>query len=88
MEIVYILIILLLTGIIFCLLWRNRCLKRDIYEFAEKLEISLQELLNGKKPDKAEYRRDDLWARYTTGYAAFLTCIRTEIRNCTRKKKI
>ena len=63
MEIVYILIILLLTGIVFCLLWKNRCLKRDIYEFTEKLEISLQELLNGKKPDKAEYRRDDLWGR-------------------------
>ncbi len=61
MEIVCVLMILLLTGIIFCLLWKNHCLKRDIYDFTEKLEISLKELLNGKKLDKAVYEQDDLW---------------------------
>ena len=61
MEIACILIILLLLGTILGLLWRNRCLKRDIYDFTKKLEISLKELLNGKKLDKAVYKRDDLW---------------------------
>ncbi len=63
MEIVCVLMVLLLTGIIFCLLWKNHCLKRDIYDFTEKLEISLKELLNGKKLDKAVYEQDDLWGR-------------------------
>ncbi len=63
MEIVGILIILLLMGIIFCLLWKNHCLKRDIYDFTRKLEISLKELLNGRKLDKAACQQDDLWGR-------------------------
>ena len=61
MEIVSILIILFLTGTIFCLLWKNRCLKQDIYDFTEKLEISLNELLDGKKLNNAVYGQDDLW---------------------------
>ena len=58
-----ILIILLLTGTVFYLLWKNHCLKQDIYDFTGKLEISLKELLNGKKLDKAVYEQDDLWGR-------------------------
>lgn len=61
MEVIYILCILLLMGIIFYLLWKNHCLKRDIYVFARKLEISLKDLLNGKKMEKAVYEQDDLW---------------------------
>ncbi len=63
MEIICILIILLLMGIICCLLWKNHCLKRDIYDFTEKLEISLKELLDGKNLKKAVYRQDDLWGK-------------------------
>ncbi len=55
--------ILLLTGIVFCLLWKNHCLKRDIYDFTGKLEVCLKELLNGEKPDRAEYGQDDLWGK-------------------------
>ena len=63
MEIVCILMILLLIGIIFCLFWKNRCLERDIYDFTEKLEISLKELLNGRKLEKEVYKQDDLWGK-------------------------
>ena len=61
MEVVCILIILSMTGIIFCLLWKNHCLKQDIYDFTRKLEVSLKELLNGKKLNKTMYEQDDLW---------------------------
>ena len=61
MEIVCILIILLLAGVIFCLLWRNHCQKQDIYDFAKKLESGLNELLNEEKLGKAVYEQDDLW---------------------------
>lgn len=61
MEIVYILIILLLIGTIFYLLWKNHCLKRDIYDFTKKLEASLNELLNDKKLNKVVCEQDDLW---------------------------
>ena len=63
MEIVCILVILLLTGTICCLLWKEHCLKRDIYDFTGKLETSLKDLLNGKRLDKTEYKQDDLWGR-------------------------
>ena len=63
MEIVCIFVSLLLTGIICCLLWKEHCLKRDIYDFTEKLETSLKDLLNGKRLDKAEYKQDDLWGK-------------------------
>lgn len=61
MEIVYILIILLLIGTIFYLLLKNHCLKRDIYDFTKKLEMSLKELLNDKKLNRVVYEQDDLW---------------------------
>ena len=52
MEIIYILIIVLFIGIIISLLWKNRCLKHDIYDFTEKLENSLNELLNSRNLNK------------------------------------
>lgn len=61
MEIVYLLMILLLAGTVFYLLWRNHLLKRDIYDFTKKLEISLKELLNGKTLNKTVCEQDDLW---------------------------
>lgn len=63
MEIVYILVILLLAGTVFYLLWKNRCLKQDIYSFTGKLELSLKEILNGKILNKAVYEQDDLWGK-------------------------
>lgn len=63
MEIVCILMILLLAGIIFYLLWKNHCLKRDIYDFTKKLESSLNELLNDEKLSKTVYEQDDLWGK-------------------------
>ena len=47
--------------IVCCLLWKNHCLKREIYEFTRKLDKSLNTLLNGKKLDSAVYQQDDLW---------------------------
>lgn len=64
MEIVYILIILLLIGTVFYLLWENHCLKRDIYDFTKKLEASLHSLLNDKKLNKLVYEQDDLWGMF------------------------
>lgn len=61
MEIVYILIVLLLIGTVFYLLWKNHCLKRDIYDFTKKLEASLDSLLNDKRLNKLVYEQDDLW---------------------------
>lgn len=61
MEIVYILIILLLIGTVLYLLWKNHCLKRDIYDFTKKLEASLDSLLNDKRLNKLVYEQDDLW---------------------------
>lgn len=63
MEIIYILIVLLSIGIVFYLLWKNYCLKRDIYDFTSKLESSLDELLNDKKLDRVVYQQDDLWGK-------------------------
>ncbi len=63
MEIVCIFVSLLLTGTVFYLLWKNRRLKRDIYDLTEKLEISLKDLLNGKKLDEEGYKQDDLWGK-------------------------
>lgn len=61
MEIICILLVLLLMGIIFYLLWKNYCLKRDIYDFTKRLDSSLNELLNGKTLRTAVYQQDDLW---------------------------
>lgn len=61
MEIIYILIIVLFIGIIISLLWKNRCLKHDIYDFTGKLENSLNELLNSRNLNKTIYEQDDLW---------------------------
>jgi len=61
MEIVCISIILLMAVTIFYLLWKNYCLKRDIYDFTKKLEVSFKELLNDKKLSKVVYEQDDLW---------------------------
>lgn len=61
MEIIYILIIVLFIGIIISLLWKNRCLKHDIYDFTRKLENSLNELLNSRNLNKTIYEQDDLW---------------------------
>lgn len=63
MEVIYILIILLLTAAVFCLLWKNRRLKRDIYDFTGKLENSLDELLNDRKLNKVICEQDDLWGK-------------------------
>ena len=62
MEIIYILIILLLIGTVFYLLWKNHCLKGDIYDFTKKLEVSLDSLLNDKRLEKLVYEQDDLWS--------------------------
>lgn len=61
MEIIYILTILSLMGIILYFLWKSYCLKRDIYNFTEKLDKGLNELLNGKKLNTLIYQQDDLW---------------------------
>jgi signal transduction histidine kinase len=61
MEIIYILIIVLFIGIIISLLWKNRCLKHDIYDFTGKLENSLNELLNSRNLNKTICEQDDLW---------------------------
>ena len=61
MEIIYILIIVLFIGIIISLLWKNSCLKNDIYDFTEKLENSLNELLNSRNLNKTICEQDDLW---------------------------
>ena len=61
MEIIYILIIVLFIGIIISLLWKNRCLKHDIYDFTRKLENSLNELLNSRNLNKTICEQDDLW---------------------------
>lgn len=61
MEIVYILSVLLLSGCVACLMWKNHCLKRDVYDFAGKLERSLDELLEGKRLKRDVYALDDLW---------------------------
>lgn len=61
MEIIYSLVIMLLLGTVVYLLWKNRCLKRDIYDFTEKLDYGLQKLLNEQKLTKEVYGQDDLW---------------------------
>lgn len=63
MEMICILIVFLLMGTVFYLLWKNYRLKRDIYDFTEKLESSLNELLNDKKPDRMVFGQDDLWGK-------------------------
>lgn len=63
MEVTYILAIVLLTGTVVYLLWKNDRLKQDIYDFTEKLESSLQELLNDKKLNRMVCEQDDLWGR-------------------------
>lgn len=63
MEIVYSLAILTLTGVVIVLLWKNHCLKRDVYDFTKKLESCLDFLLNDQKLSKESYERDDLWGR-------------------------
>lgn len=61
MEIMLILMLLLFVGIITYLLWKNHCLKRDVYDLTKKLDSRLNELLNGRKLDRAVYQQDDLW---------------------------
>ena len=61
MEMIYILTILLLTAGVVWLMRRNHCLKRDVYDFAEKLERGLGELLEEKALRRDIYRQEDLW---------------------------
>lgn len=61
MEVIYGFTLLLLIGIIFYLIWKYHCLKRDIYDFTEKLEGSLQKVLDNQKLNKVIYQDDDLW---------------------------
>ncbi|MCI8484089.1 MAG: HAMP domain-containing histidine kinase [Lachnospiraceae bacterium] len=53
--------IFFLTGIISWLLWKNYCLKRDIYDFTQKLDQSLNQLLNNEQLSKTIDQKDDLW---------------------------
>lgn len=62
MEIIYLLLIFLLMGFVMYLLWKNHCLKRDIYDFTGKLENSLNTLLNEQKLKKEICEQDDLWS--------------------------
>lgn len=55
--------ILLLIGITSYLLWKNHCLKRDIYDFTKSLDESLNALQNGTKLNTAVYQKDDLWGK-------------------------
>lgn len=61
MEITLILILLLFTGILAASLWKNHCLKRDIYDFTLQLNESLDDLMKDKELPPAAYRQDDLW---------------------------
>lgn len=63
MEVICILAILLLIGAVSWLLWKNFRLKRDIYDFTEKLEGSLKDLLDDKKLNKPTLEQDDLWGK-------------------------
>lgn len=56
-----ILIFIALIGLVIYLLWKNHRLKQDIYGFTQKLDSSLNILLNNKKLDSVIYEQDDLW---------------------------
>lgn len=62
MEIAIILIVVLI-GVVIYLLWKNHRLKQDIYTFTQKLDSSLNILLNHKTLERAIYEQDDLWGK-------------------------
>jgi len=83
MEIVCGLTIILLIGAVSCLLQRNHRQKQDIYDFTEKLERSLDELLNEHELEPAVYRQDDLWEKVyekLQRISGLYTCKSREIR--------
>ena len=45
------------------LAWRLYALKRDIYQFADQLEKSLDGILSGKEPEKGWEDEDTLWGK-------------------------
>lgn len=61
MEIAILLIFVFLIGLIIFLLRKNHALKKDIYDFTQKLDKSLNILLNGRKLDNSICEQDDLW---------------------------
>lgn len=61
MEIIIILAFLLLVSIVIYMIWKNHCLKRDIYDLMKKLDYSLNELSNGKTLKHVTLQQDDLW---------------------------
>lgn len=43
--------------------WRLRCLKKDIYSFADRLEKNLDDLISGKKIEDTDETKDTLWGK-------------------------
>lgn len=63
MEVTWICIMIFLAAICTYLLWKNHCLKRDIYGFTDKLDASLDKVLDEVRLEKTSYTQDDLWEK-------------------------
>ena len=61
MEIIACVMTALLIMVIICLIWKNYRLKRDIYDFTEKLDTVLNRIMNDQELTPEAYQSDDLW---------------------------
>lgn len=61
MEIIACVMTALLIMVIICLIWKNYRLKRDIYDFTEKLDTVLNRMMNDQELTPEAYQSDDLW---------------------------
>lgn len=54
-------IIIICIAAVLYMIWKMRCLKRDIYEYSSQLEQSLDAMLSGKDMDEFGGVQDILW---------------------------
>lgn len=69
------------------LVWRNYRLKRDIYDFTEKLDAALLAMLREEELAAEPGETDDLWGKSMNGWHVSPGCICTKMGKLRRKRR-
>ena len=78
---------IILIGIVSILLWKNNKIKKETYDFAKKVEDSLDAIVTGKEWKLEEELEDSLWGRTGTQLAKAEQIFRKKEEDSLREKE-